>query len=267
MGADPPRTAIVYALPDERRHFGPDYAELIIVPGHTGATGSVTGASGGSSIANLAPYAARIGVGGLNAFHNTSLLLRAGPPIGALVIVGFAGGLDRALEPGDLVVAERIATDPQDSEYRPDPSLFALAGATASGVPLSCGVLLNLDHVVCRAADKRRLAETSGAIAVDMESAGAAAAAEKFGVPWIAVRAITDGVDDDLPFDFNMGSLQARSDPFGGVDRGAIIAGTLRQPWKIPALIRLGVRSSLAARNLGTFLQAFLADMDGASSP
>ena len=60
-------------------------------------------------------------------------------------------------------------------------------------------------------------------------------------------------LNEDLPFDFN-----ALADAEGNVHRGRIVTKALLNPWKIPALIQLGQRSSLAARNLADFLQAFL---------
>ena len=56
-----------------------------------------------------------------------------------------------------------------------------------------------------------------------------------------------------MPLDFN-----ALADANGNVDKKRVIAATLTHPWKIPALIRLGARSSLAAKNLAAFLDAYL---------
>jgi adenosylhomocysteine nucleosidase len=91
-----------------------------------------------------------------------------------------------------------------------------------------------------------------------METWGAVQVAQKHGVPWLAVRAITDSVEADFPFDFN-----ALADADGNVDRGRVILATIARPWKIPALLRLGARSSLAARNLATFLESFLEQIPG----
>ena len=56
-----------------------------------------------------------------------------------------------------------------------------------------------------------------------------------------------------MPLDFN-----AFADSDGNVDKKRVILTTLTHPWKIPGLIRLGARSSLAAKNLAAFLEAYL---------
>jgi adenosylhomocysteine nucleosidase len=86
-----------------------------------------------------------------------------------------------------------------------------------------------------------------------METAGAAQIAEERGVPWLALRAVTDGIADALPFDFD-----AYTDAEGNVNRNQIVLAALTRPWKIPALIQLGGRSARAARNLATFLETLL---------
>lgn len=122
-----------------------------------------------------------------------------------------------------------------------------------SGVPVRRGTLLTIDRILTHSDAKRALALRTQAIAVDMETAGAVQAAEAVGVPWLAVRAITDGVADDMPFDFN-----ALADADGNVDPRRVIRAALCRPWKIPALLRLGTNSWRAARNLAVFVEALL---------
>ena len=256
MPSEPSRPAVVYALPDERQYFG-SICDGLVIEESAGRT-TIERPAGIPAPSGPVPYAMRIGVGIDHAFRNTSLLLTAGPPIGALIIVGFAGGLDSDLKPGHLVIAGRVVSTRDDVQQTPDAALLAAAASAVPGVTATRGLLATTDRVLCRTAEKRAFAERTGAVAVDMESAGAAAAAAQYGVPWIAVRVITDGLDDDLPFDFNAAVFQAESVRYGGVDRGAIIARIPLCPWKVPALVRLGLRSSRAARTLATFLRAYL---------
>ena len=97
------------------------------------------------------------------------------------------------------------------------------------------------------------LAQQLDVIAVDMETFAAAEVAKEAGVPWLAVRVVTDGATDDMPFDFN-----AMTGADGNVNKGRVIVSALTHPHKIPALIRLGARSSLAAKKFALFLQAYL---------
>ena len=136
------------------------------------------------------------------------------------------------------------------------PDFRLLKTAQSACVPkvnTQTGTLVTVNKVATTPTEKRELAARTGAIAVDMETAGAVRVAQERGIPWLAVRAITDGVNDELPLDFN-----ALANPDGSVNRGRVIRATLAQPHKIPALIRLGQRSSLAANNLAAFLVAFL---------
>ena len=198
---------------------------------------------------NDAIHAMVTGVGAVKARQAAEFVIEG---CDLLIVCGFCGGLTKALRPGSLIFADRVTDETEI--FTPDAALFAAAESLdLSGVKIERGTLVTVDSVATKTAEKRELAERTGAIAVDMETAGAVRVAQKRGVPWLAVRAITDGVDDELPLDFN-----ALANPDGSVNRGRVIRATLAQPHKIPALIRLGQRSSLAANNLGAFLVAFL---------
>jgi adenosylhomocysteine nucleosidase len=61
------------------------------------------------------------------------------------------------------------------------------------------GRLLTVDSLLREPAERRLLAEKHGAIAVDMESFAVAEACRASGVAFMAVRIISDAVDDELP--------------------------------------------------------------------
>src|SRR5205807_1383048 len=90
-------------------------------------------------------------------------------------------------------------------------------------------------------------------IGLDMETYAIARAAVTAGVPWHAIRAVTDGIDDDLPIDF-----RHFTNGRGEIDRSNLAVWVALRPWKIPSFIRLGARSALAARNLALAVEAFL---------
>ena len=118
--------------------------------------------------------AARIGVRGA-----------AGLPEGSLVSFGVAGALHEGLRVGDVLDATRVVD---------------VAGATLwEGAGLGVrgargGTVLASDVLVHDPAERRRLFESSGADAVDMESGMLARSGRLEGV----VRAISDGVDSDV---------------------------------------------------------------------
>ncbi len=195
-----------------------------------------------------------IGVGRTSAARNTRTVLEHRRDVQAVIVVGFAGGLVGSVGIGSIVVAENVSDAVTRADYRPDARLLCEAREIQmASAPVHFGGLVTIASVLVSAADKRKFATGTRAIAVDMESAGAAAAATEFGIPWLAVRVITDGLDDDLPLDFN-----ALANADGSVDRSRIISEVLRHPSKIPGLIRLGRRSALSARHLALFLDGLL---------
>lgn len=258
---------VLFALPEEARPFVREIGNL--------DTSRIKGIY--ESYRGMIPYkphpidltVAVSGVGQQNAAHCAEAILDSlAGKIDILIISGFAGHLEPVIHffegfpvrsyLGNVIVVSDVITETQE-KFRASPALFeAASNVSADAMTVeSCvicgGPLITGDRVLITPQEKSALAERTGAIAVDMETAGAVRVAQERGIPWLAVRAITDGVNDELPLDFN---ALANSD--GSVNRGRILRATLAQPHKIPALIRLGQRSSLAANNLAAFLVAFL---------
>lgn len=197
------------------------------------------------------------GAGSANAASCMRALLGSGPPYPSAVIAcGFAGGLKPEAAPGVAIVADSVC-DSHGHSWTADAAL-ASAVTRAAESPLVTRILSS-DTVLLTPAEKSAACATYGAGAVDMETAAIAAAAGEHGVPWCALRCITDGVEDYMPLDFNR-----LSGPGGDILLPRIIGATLLRPWVIPGLIRLGARSSAAARRLAQSLSALLAAADPA---
>jgi hypothetical protein len=92
--------------------------------------------------------------------------------------------------------------------------------------------------------------------AVDMESYVILAEAARCGVPALAVRAVGDTADFDMPYDF----AKAR-DARGQIRTAAILSQVLRKPSGLPALMKLSCDSRAASRRLAGFLDAFVGTM------
>jgi hopanoid-associated phosphorylase len=118
-----------------------------------------------------------------------------------IVSFGTAGGLAPDLEPGTLVIADavegpfgRIATDAAWSEQMAQALMKSpLAAQTRRGIEAAVAAPLT------GAADKAAVFRSCGALAVDMESHLAAAAAAAHGVPFAVCRAIVDPAWRSLP--------------------------------------------------------------------
>lgn len=178
------------------------------------------------------------GMGTVNARRAVSAALAAVRP--ALVLsCGFAGGLDPALARGDVVFAA-------------DPGFVwrdRLLAAGARPVKFHCA-----ERIAATAAEKRRLRESTGADAVEMESAAIAAECRRRGVPCATVRVISDAADEDLPVDFNR---FLSSDHRLALLR--LLGTVLGQPGLLSALLGLRRTTREAAQRLAAVLAAVTA--------
>ena len=89
---------------------------------------------------------------------------------------------------------------------------------------------------------------------VEMESFHVLTRAREKQVPALAIRAISDTVEEDVPLDFgwSMGGD-------GQIHYGKLLLQVGRRPHKIPAMIGFGKRSEKAAQNLADFLDRYIA--------
>jgi adenosylhomocysteine nucleosidase len=156
-----------------------------------------------------------------------------------LVSFGLAGGLASELAPGDLLLPEAIVlTDggrvSTDAAWRGRlAAMLERGGVTARSAPIA-----GSEHIVATSDAKRALFARTGAVAVDMESLGVAEVAARVGLPFLVLRAVADRSDQPIP-----SAARLAIDAQGKIRHLAVLAGLIRRPWEIVALIALG-RSS-----------------------
>jgi adenosylhomocysteine nucleosidase len=97
---------------------------------------------------------------------------------------------------------------------------------------------------------------------VDMESVYVLAAAWQHGARAIAIRAVSDAADSDLPLDFNRVFSER-----GGVSVPKVVGQLVRRPGRLPGLLRLANDSERAASALAQFLDAYLLQMEAGPTP
>jgi len=112
---------------------------------------------------------------------------------GLVVSAGFAGGGRPGFRVGDLVAASEVIHASSSRRYRPDAGFLAGLEGLASAGPF-----LTVDRVLPTPEAKAKAAGPFGAIAVEMESAWVAEAAEAAGVPWAALRVILDPLEEEI---------------------------------------------------------------------
>jgi adenosylhomocysteine nucleosidase len=175
---------------------------------------------------------------------------------------GFAGGLKDDVAVSDVVLGAEILgvsfTGASASGAGKVERSYALGLPAFSAQPsathrLHRGKILSANTLVTRASDKRALGSAFDALAVEMESAAVADVAARGGIPFMAVRAITDGVGDDLPRELD--SILAS----GRVQWKALVCACIRHPATVGELRRLAARARMAGDSLREFLGATLA--------
>src|SRR5687768_7050928 len=123
--------------------------------------------------------------------------LRAGGAT-ALMSFGFAGALKSSLRPGDLVLPESIHAGgylfPVELSWR-----SRLRKRLPDQLNVAGGVLAVSRNLLTSATAKSDLAHMTGACAVDMESGAVAKVAAQAGLPFLAIRAISDPIDFSPP--------------------------------------------------------------------
>jgi adenosylhomocysteine nucleosidase len=160
---------------------------------------------------------------------------------------GLAGGLQAGQRSGDILVAQVVVKDHEPVAIASDPELIALAS--------DCGArqvsrFVTSRVIVARSADKQLLGERADA--VEMESLAVLGEAARRGVPAVAVRAIADTVDFDLPLDFS-----TASDPSGQIRASRVLGALAMRPQRLPALLRFARDCRRASQSLAAFLDAY----------
>jgi adenosylhomocysteine nucleosidase len=183
------------------------------------------------------------GIGAPAAAHAGEELLHAGCE--ALLSWGTAAALEPALRPGTIVLPAlaistsgvRLACD-ASWRTRLEQALIR-AGLEPAG-----GVAAEAVRILESPAHKQALADTTGAVIADMESAGIGGLALHRCVPWLAVRAVADAAGSAVP-----AQLCANLDEYGRPGLPALLAALLRDPkllreaWRLRSDFRAGLRS------------------------
>ena len=196
-------------------------------------------------IGNRTVQVAICGVGGQPARRAAERCLRraARGACGRVVWIGIAGALSPDLQVGDLVVG-RTSMAVEKASFDLDRTLVAAAEARGCRP----GFLVTAPGMVVTASSREALWRRTGSLpatAVDMETWAAARVLGRAGVPFAAVRAISDTAADGLP-----AWLEAARSTDGGYSLAPIGRGALAHPAALVPLARIRLRAARLADRL-----------------
>lgn len=211
---------ILCALPQEQELLVSEMGDPPPLPGL--AVAARRGELGGHEV-----VIAAAGVGKANAATTATLLIeRHG--CRALVLSGVAGGLSESADIGQIVIADRLIDidygrlTPEGRivyqpgvlpipEQKPDPG-YRLPAALRrrvrarldeSGLEATLGTVLTTDAYLASPRVRDQLAGEWDGLAIEMEGSAMCGVAERFGVPWLVVRALSDRAGEDSLDDFD----------------------------------------------------------------
>jgi adenosylhomocysteine nucleosidase len=162
-----------------------------------------------------------------------------------VISFGVAGGLDPTLKSGDIVVATEVLAG--DARWLAELPLNEeqIASVALRRRRVVRGGLAGVEKVIAARAGKAALWSATGAAAVDMESHIAAAYATEVGLPFAALRVISDPASRALPA-IAMSAIK----PNGDIDLRKVLRGVARNPLSLRALVSTGIDFNRALRSL-----------------
>lgn len=153
--------------------------------------------------------------------------------------IGVSGGLAPDLEPGTVILGDQIVTSTHlhgdyRKTYAPSVQLLDSLEATLKKkkFPYRRGALLCSLHPLESPEEKAAAYLKTGALAVDMESAGAARAAGQAGLPFFCIRVVCDPARRRVAE-----KLFAGVDTEGNNQPMRLIKPLLREPWLLIQLL------------------------------
>jgi adenosylhomocysteine nucleosidase len=164
---------------------------------------------------------------------------------------GLVGGLTAEQRIGDILAFHDVAE--VKGEQVISSSTWLVDQARRNGAKVTQR-LMTSKRLIVTAQEKGRLGTFGDA--VDMETFRIMAAAQGRGIPALALRAVSDAVNEDLPMDFS----KHVSDT-GQIAMGKVLGKLVLAPQVIPAMVRLGARTKRTVAGLAEFLDSLVSNL------
>lgn len=167
-----------------------------------------------------------------------------------VISIGFSGALLPEMKVGQIVIADAIC-DIHGQEIHVE---MKMPADPEHG--LYVGRIINTDEIVRTVDEKRQLAETYDALAVDLESLAVAQVCRETQTRFLAVRVISDDMSADLPPEV-LSILGAT----GTYRVGAAIGALWKRPSSAKELWKLRESATFAADHLAIFLDGVVTQL------
>ncbi len=219
--------AVTFSVPHESRSFRRVITDAVINGNGSRTVGTLDGRK---------VLVAHIGIGQTSAESGTRALLAEVQPR-LLIAAGYAGALDPRLRHAEVVAVLNYSAA----------GLLARYSGTVVTLTTQC-------HAAQTAEAKTKLARSTGAQAVDMETSAIVRVAMEYQIPTLALRAISDAADKTIPvpLEITFDLTTQRPRPF------AIAAHLARHPSKIVPFARFVGGLGEASTALATALVEFI---------
>lgn len=196
------------------------------------------------------------GIGGRRAWADATNIIWDGN-VDVCISSGLAGGLRDEHRAGDILAAREVHATAWKKVIPCDSALLKTASSCGAKI---AGAFYSVDRVIGRSEEKRELG--AKADAVEMESGEILLEAVAFGAKVIAIRGVSDVVEEDLPVDFNRVTTEE-----GDVSITRILMQAAAHPRSVFRLIRFGRQSHKAANKLALFLDEFIQTVARSGAP
>jgi len=168
-----------------------------------------------------------------------------------VISAGVCGALDPEMPCGSLASPETVIGMLGDRDaVSVAHHRHQVAALSGRGMRFATGALVTVSQVAATPEAKATLRETTGAVAVDMESVPILREAAAAGCPSLVLRGVSDDAGDSLPFEL-MGLVTAE----GRVLKARAARAVLRHPTIVPQAIQLQRATQRALATVAEALQ------------
>lgn len=187
------------------------------------------------------------GIGGKKAWVNATRIIWGGD-VDLCISSGLAGALRAEHLVGEVVVAREVEATSWKIRLSCDAGMVEMA--IRSGAK-AIQLMYSADRVIGGSAEKNELGKFADV--VDMESGDIVYEAMAFGARSVAIRAISDSWDEEMPIDFNRVVTKD-----GDVSIPRVLGEVMKRPGALPSLMRFGRQSRAAAEKLAVVLDRYV---------